>query len=412
MLGKKIENLINRDISYYFIANIIFSVSTFVVNICLPKIFEPSFFEKFIYIFQMVLFLTTLSQFGIVVGLYNFIEENRSKILNTYYSIILFINLILLILGLINGNIVSTLLKLGDLSSSQHLLFYFSIIVSGIFLFNKGRNVADKSYRYMLRVAITAFCIRLLVIIFLSIYQTSSLTLVLFLLFILPFVQDIKDYIGYSIKHIRFARFNENMIADFLQYSSKVWFIGVLFMVSDKLFLISTKGIDVQLTTAIAFSSGFLGIVSLFNSSFSNYFLSNLSSNRIDEIQVYVRRLKKLFIPYIGILLIICLCMSAFVYYSYPSLGRIASIVLFIALLRSGLISYLGMISLLSKVLNLLNIEIVLNIVRIIIVYLLCTYWHPQNLLIWYSIVMFVVPFPELVLVFIINRKVNYQCRQ
>lgn len=408
-MRSKIIRFLKKDISFYFGANVIFSISTLVVNLCLPKILEPSFFEEFIYVFQMVLFMTTVSQIGIVVGLYQFLEKHRLESLNAYYTAILFVNLSLLVLGLIHGNIITSLLRLGALSNLEHLMFYLSIIASGIFLYNKGKNIADKSYKYMMKVAVTAFSIRLLVILALYFVNVTSLPLTLFLLFILPFIQDIKDYIVNSFRYINWGRLNKNLTKTFLVYSLKVWLIASLFNVSDRIFIILTKDINIQFTTAIAFASGFIGIISLFNASFTNYFLSNLSHNRIDGIQIYLRRLKKVLIPYIGLLLFICFVFSIAVYYIYPTLGMIAAVVLFITLLRSGLISYLGMFSLLSKVLDLLNIEITLNILRIIVVYSLCTFWHPQNLVMWYAVVMFTIPFPELILAIIINHKIKNQ---
>lgn len=406
----KIRVLRSKDITYYMIANIIFSISTFIVNLCLPNILEYSFFSEFIYVFQMVLFMTTIMQVGIVVSLYRFIEKHGDDALNIYYTIILFVNLSLLVFGLITPNFISGVLKLNALSKTEHLMFFLSIIVSGIFLYNKGKNIADKSYRYMMRVAVTAFVIRLFIILVLYFFRTTSLSLLLFLLFILPFTQDIKDYFINSVRYIRFSRLNKILLQKFLIYALKVWVIGALFIVSDRVFLIYTKDIDVQLTTAIAFSSGFLGIISLFNSSFTNYFLSNLSSERIDEVRNYTEKLKKLLVPYLGLLLLICFVFSGMVYLIYPVLGSMAAIILFITLLRAGLISYLGMYSMLTKVLDLLNIEIILNICRIIVVYSFCTLWHPENHILWYAIVMFTIPFPELVLTIIINHRIKQQC--
>lgn len=393
------------------IANIIYSISTFAVNICLPYILEYSFFNEFIYMFQMVLFMTTVMQIGIVVGLYKFIEKSRQSIFNVYYIIILVVNILLLFLGLLSPNFISILLKLDTLTKTEHLIFFLSIIVSGIFLYNKGKNIADKAYKYMMKVAITAFVIRILIVIILCLYNTTSLSLTLFLVFILPFAQDIKDYLKNSFKYIRFKELDISLLRIFSIYSLKVWTIGTLFIVSDRIFLIYTKDINPQLTTAIAFSSGFLGIISLFNASFTNYFLSNLSSERIEEVKNYTKKLKGLILPYSVLLLVICLFFSGLIYIIYPTLGSIAAIILFITLLRAGLISYLGMFSLLTKVLDLLNLEITLNICRIILVYLLCTLWHPENLILWYTVVLFTIPFPELALTIIINYKIRRQCQ-
>lgn len=160
-------------------------------------------------------------------------------------------------------------------------MFFLSIMVSSIFLFNKGKNVADKAYKYMLRISVTSFGIRIIVLCVLYFLQIKSLSITLFLLFILPFVQDIRDFFIYSIRYVRLGKIEKERLYSFLLYCFRVWSVGALFMISDRIFLIYTKGTDVHFTTAIAFSAGFLGIISLFNSSFTNYFLSNLSSDRI-----------------------------------------------------------------------------------------------------------------------------------
>ncbi len=402
-----VNNIVNNGLVHYLLANMIFSISTFIVNACLPKIFIYEFYSKFVYVFQMVLFVTTISQAGLVVGLYKFIHTNQKQILNIYYTSIFVICTILLLLGVFDDNWVVVILKLTDLSEVENLMFFLSIMVSSIFLFNKGKNVADKAYKYMLRISVTSFGIRIIVLCVLYFLQITSLSITLFLLFILPFVQDIRDFFIYSIRYVRLGKIEKERLYSFLLYCFRVWSVGALFMISDRIFLIYTKGTDVHFTTAIAFSAGFLGIISLFNSSFTNYFLSNLSSDRIDEIKFHVNRLKKMLIPYFGILLLICLSFSLIVYYMYPALKSTTAVVLFITLLRSGIISYLGMFSLLSKVLDFLNIEIILNILRIVVVFFLCMFWQPENLIIWYAVVMFTLPFPELVLTILIDNKLK-----
>lgn len=402
-----VNNIVNNGLVHYLLANMIFSISTFIVNACLPKIFIYEFYSKFVYVFQMVLFVTTISQAGLVVGLYKFMHTNQKQILNIYYTSIFVICTILLLLGVFDDNWVVVILKLTDLSEVENLMFFLSIMVSSIFLFNKGKNVADKAYKYMLRISVTSFGIRIIVLCVLYFLQIKSLSITLFLLFILPFVQDIRDFFIYSIRYVRLGKIEKERLYSFLLYCFRVWSVGALFMISDRIFLIYTKGTDVHFTTAIAFSAGFLGIISLFNSSFTNYFLSNLSSDRIDEIKFHVNRLKKMLIPYFGILLLICLSFSLIVYYMYPALKSTTAVVLFITLLRSGIISYLGMFSLLSKVLDFLNIEIILNILRIVVVFFLCMFWQPENLIIWYAVVMFTLPFPELVLTILIDNKLK-----
>lgn len=159
-----VNNIVNNGLVHYLLANMIFSISTFIVNACLPKIFIYEFYSKFVYVFQMVLFVTTISQAGLVVGLYKFMHTNQKQILNIYYTSIFVICTILLLLGVFDDNWVVVILKLTDLSEVENLMFFLSIMVSSIFLFNKGKNVADKAYKYMLRISVTSFGIRIIVL--------------------------------------------------------------------------------------------------------------------------------------------------------------------------------------------------------------------------------------------------------
>lgn len=403
----RLGNLFQRNISYYVLANVLYSMSSFIVNLSLPFVLDTAFYSHFVYVFQMVMFMTGMTQLGIIVGLYRFIKQNRHEALNVYYTILLFIYLTLLILGCITNNFINQLIKIGQMSTVENLLFYMAIIVSSMYVYNKGKNVADKAYKYMMRVTLSAFIIRVLILVLLFFLHTTSLSLVLFLLFVLPFVQDVVDYIRNSFKHVSFKRLNRELLKTFMLYSLKVWLIGALFTTSDKIFLISTKGLDAQFTTAIAFSAGFIGIISLFNQTFQNYFISNLSPENPQNITRYIRRIKKMSLVYFVCLLFVAIAFSGIVYLFYSRLGMIASIVLFTTLVRAGFISYLGMFSLLTKVLDLLNVEILLGIARIAVVYCLCNLWHPENMLIWYIVVLFSVPFPEFVLSILVCRKTN-----
>ena len=391
----------------FLTANILFSMSTFLVNLSLPIILQPELYTRFVYVFQMVFFLTTLFQFGIVVGLYKFYDKNKDDIFNVYYSLVLFINTILILLSFNVDNIVSKYLKLNDFSIQESVLFYMSVIVLGIFLFNKGKNVIEKSFKYMLVISANVFIYRIIVICILSIYKVESLSLILFLVFILPFVRDIRDYIVSTFHYVRPFKLKLRFLKSFVSFIIKVWITGILYTISDKIFLISTKGLNSDLTTAISFSSGFVGIISIFTSSFSNFFLAKFSTNNINDIANYVNRLKRFSPVYFLSLVLLDLIASVFIYYSYSQLANFTALITFITLLRMGLISYLGLFTLLGKILNLLRIEIFLNIFRIVVIYCLCNFWHPENYILWYTIVVFTVPFPELLFTFIIFYKIN-----
>lgn len=393
-------------------ANILFSVSTMIINILLPKILPTVVFTDFIYIFQMVFFLTTVFQIGLVVGLYHFIEQDRQKTLNIYYLSVGSLMILLLAFALWPDNPLLSALNLNGIGRGQQMAFFASVIVSEIFLYNKGKNVADKDYRYMMRISVTVFLFRMIALAVIGLTHITDISLILALVFIIPFVQDIRDFVVNSCRYVRLGLVSGNLLQQLLAYSLKVWVIGALFIISDKMFLISTKGLDVLFTTALAFCSGFVGIISLFNSSFTNYFMSNLSSSRIDEIRRHINRLFKLAPLYVLMLLVVCGLVSGGIFLTYPNMGMIAPMVAFIILLRTGLISYLGMFSLLTKVMDMLNIEIALNVCRVVWTAVLCYMWQPENILIWFTIVTFMILLPELLLTIITIKRVNTQAKQ
>ena len=83
---------------------------------------------------------------------------------------------------------------------------------------------------------------------------------------------------------------------------------------------------------------------------------------------------------------------------------------LFILLMQKGIICYLGMITLLAKTLNYLNLEVGLNIFRILLVWAICNLWKTDNMLTWYVMTVFALMTPEIIIsVFILNRLAQKQ---
>lgn len=404
---QKLLTIFKKDASYFLLANILFSISSMLVNFCLPKILELSFFNEFIYIFQMVLFLTNISQVGIILGLYKYIHQSRNQALNIYFTSISVINIIILSFGMWADNPLTQALKLTSLTRAEQMIFYGSVMISGIFLYNKGRNVAEKAYKYMIRISATAFILRMLAIGIIYYFGITDISSCLLLIFVLPFSQDIWDYITSSYRFICPKDISKKMLQNFWTYSIKIWLVASLFNIADRIFIISTKGLSTSFTTSLAFSTGFVGIISLFNNSFYNYFLAKLDESNLNEIKHHITRLHRLIPLYTTTLFLVCACTSIGIKCIFSELGEGTPMICFIILLRTGLISYIGMYSLLSKILNMLNLEILLNILRVLLVWCLCNLWHPSSMFLWYIVVTFSIPLPELVMSIIVIKSVN-----
>lgn len=409
---KKIQIILHKDVTYFMLANILFSMSSMIVNVCLPKVLDKNFFDEFIYIFQMVFFLTNISQGGIILGLYRHVQQAREETLSIYYHSISAINAILFALGVWHNNPLTIALKLDSLTTLEQFTFYASVATSGIFLYNKGKNVADKAYRYMIRISVTAFMLRLVAIGLLWQLKISDTTICLVLLFIMPFLQDILDYVSNSFKYVKVRLISKRHVRDFFTYCLKIWVVASMFNIADRIFMIYTKGLSIHFTTALAFSAGLIGIISLFNNSFYNYFISNMHESNLSAIKQHIKQLNKIAPLYMITLLLLCTAISFCILIVFPELGKITSIISFVVLFRTGLISYIGMYSLLSKVLNILNLEIVLGLLRITIVWILCTCWQPSNMILWYTVSTFTIPFPEIILSLVVKIEVNRRIRR
>lgn len=407
---EKIAALIKKDLVFFLMANIVFSLSSFLVNAFLPKILSTDTYTPFVYIFQMVLFVTNMVQVGFVLALYYFAKQNSKESFNIYYTLVSLLNIGILLCCLLPHSFVFGLLKLQDLSFAERLGFALSVIVSSIFLYNKGANIQKQEYRYMLWVSLSAFMLRIATLIYIALTHTEGSTMLLLLIFVFPFVVDIKDYTLRVIRNVRPRQIKRPMLSEFTVYSLKVWLTGVLFIISSKMFLISTKNMDEVFTASLAFASGFIGIIYIFKATFYNFYLAKFSKDNIQEIKNYVQKLLKYALPYFVFLLFLVACSCICVRYIFGELGESAWKILFVLLMQTGIICYLGMITLLAKTLNYLNLEIILNIFRILLVWAICNLWKTDDMLTWYGVSVFALMTPEIIIsAFILNRLAQKQ---
>ena len=405
IIQDKVSAFLKKDFVFFLMANIVFSLSSFLVNIFLPIILSANTYTQFVYIFQMVLFSTNTMQLGFVLALYYFAKQNSKESFNIYYTLVSLLNIGILICCMLPHSFVFGLLKLQDLSFAERFGFALSVIVSSIFLYNKGANIQQKEYRYMLWVSLSAFLLRIAALIYIALTHTEGNTMLLLLIFVCPFVVDIKDYMLRVIRNVRPRQIKKPMLSDFTTYSVKAWLTGVLFIISEKMFLISTKDMDEVFTASLAFASGFIGIIYIFKATFYNFYLAKFSRDNIQEIKEYVQKLLRYALPYFIFLLFIVACSCICVKYIFGELGESAWKILFVMLMQTGIICYLGMITLLTKTLNYLNLEIILNIFRVLLVWAICNLWKADDMLTWYGVSVFALMTPEVIIsAFILNR--------
>ena len=103
-----IRKTIGSGLSKFLMANMLYSLSTALVSLLSPSILPQASYEDFIYIFQMVLFLTGIFTAGLIPGLLRYHKYDGQKYQSFYFLTAGIIVVALLILGLFPGNFLSS----------------------------------------------------------------------------------------------------------------------------------------------------------------------------------------------------------------------------------------------------------------------------------------------------------------
>lgn len=398
-----------KKVSKLVVANAVYSLSTFIITLLLPYI-AFDIFGQAIYVLQMSMFATSLLQNAMTVTLYYFYKQDKEGALAIYYFLILLMLALLVVSVFFFDNRIVSLLSLSDLSHKEYIAFILSVAFPFSYACSRGVDIASSSYNRMLYIALSSLLLRIVGLIIIFLRTETTLNEFLLLLCVLPFLWDMISIVKNIVFLCRIKNIRKGLLISFLTYMGKLGVIGWAFSFSDRLFLIKIKGIDAEFASAVAFSLGFVSTIALFTSSLSNYFISTLRSDDIHSIQGYLNKLKKVFPIYVATLLFISLLCSWSVHVLYPQLGILYSWVTLATLLKVGIITYLGLHSLLVKVFNYLNLELTLNLLRVVVVYILCNLWTPSDLLLWYCVVLVAIPLPELTMTIIVRYKVKKTC--
>lgn len=402
----RLRDAISRPVFRVTLANALYSASSFLVTLLLPFLLEGVIFEQTIYTIQMILFLTSILQSTLHVTLYFFYKSEPLES-SQFYLLLTSIVLCLLFLGgFWFDNPLICWLNLSSLSEREQFLFHLSVFMTCVYAYNKGLNMASKSFVRMLIVSLVAVVARVVLLLLFYLIGIDSLSMILWGMFILPFVWELVEYFRSILRTYASWRLNREFVSRFLSYASRIATISILSLYADRIFMIKMKEGDPTFAAAIAFSFGFMGVLALLYTSLSSYFLSSLDMKKQDNLILYLDKLKRGLLFFLPFLLFLSILFALSIETFYPHLGRLYSVVAFISLIKVGLFSYLGMSSLLSRVLNLLRVEIGFNVLRVGLVWCVCNLFYTEEALLWYIVALMAQFVPELIMNVIIIRKV------
>ena len=257
-----IKKTITSGLSKFLIANMLYSLSTALVSLLSPSILSQVVYEDFIYIFQMVLFLSGIFTAGLIPGLLRFYKYDGQKYRAYYFMTAGAIMLVLLLLGFLPHNFLSSWLKIGTDTVTESLLVYLSVIFSLFFIFNRGLQTAEEDYASIFKDVVVIFVARLLLLFAVRMLGISDPYLILAMVSVLPFLYEAWIFVTSLVK-TRVASLCD--YPDFLKFIFKISLAGVVFTATGRLFIISSRFTDDSLAAALSFAAGLTGIISIFN---------------------------------------------------------------------------------------------------------------------------------------------------
>ena len=399
------NKITSTGVPRFFVANMLYSLSTALISFLAPSLLQSNVFEDFIYLFQMVLFLTGIFTLGLIPGLLRYYKFDNHKYDFYYYITALVILFFVLGVGFFPDNFISKALKIVPDSIAESLVIYSSVIFSLLFLFNRGKQIVILDYNAILKDVVAIVLIRVAMLLLVHCMHLSDPYIILLLLCVAPFLHELLVFVV-AIFKIHVSRLDKYW--EFLGFIFKISIAGVIFTATSRLFIISTKSYDLSLAAALSFAAGMTGIITIFNTTFSSVFIGRLDHRNAEGIVVYLHKIKKYLLPFLLLTLLLGSGVFLFVTLIYPDNTAQAAIISSLTVVHCAMMAYLGLITLMTKTYNLLNVQILLNGAGFLIIFLFVKYLSVSlNEYISYIIINSILLIMEAVLAFLVLRHIR-----
>lgn len=397
-----------NDIILFTTTNLLYSLMVFVLNLIFPLLFEKELFTQVVYIFQMIILGNSLTNLGISIGLLRNSTIDKKNTLR--YSLISFIliQMSLFFLSFIKNNPITFILNLSDLNSLEHFLFYFSVISINIYRYNKSVMNSEKKFIKMLINMSYIILLRIIGVCIIYFFINTTLTNVLIYLFVLPFVFEYlytcKKLINYKLRVLFLF---DKGFQKFSFFCLRVFLAGALFTYTDRLIIIKMKNYNTEISALFAFAFGFLGVVSVLNFSFQNYFLNRINPKDKESVLSFLEKLKKYSLHYLVLMTFGTFLVCILIYILYDDTDFLIFPVTIILLFKTAITSYFGFKNILITSFDLMHYSIAVNLLRLLLVFLTLLLIGQIHFLYVLLIVSFIMIFCELILNIIVNKNLK-----
>lgn len=349
------------------------------------------------------MYMTSIFTAGFTVALLRYYKYNPYKYEYFYTVIVSFILCVIVLLGFLENNYLTQFLNLNTGSLKEHFLIYLSVSASLMYIFNRADLTAKGKYKEIVYGITIIFIFRIFALCTTAIFHINDLSFVIFIICILPMCNELLVF-GKRVRYIK--RYPMSGIGDFILFSLKTAIIGTLFLTSNRLLIITTKEVDNTMAASLSFANGLVGIITILNTTISSFYIGKLDYKDTKSITSYLHKVKKFSPLFIISLAIISVLIYLFVSFLYPLEPVKTAWISVITIIQSGFIFYLGLVTLLVKTYNCLNVQLLINVIVCSVVYMLVTSLEQKiDIISEYIIVNLIIIIGEvLLLAFVLNR--------
>lgn len=380
---QKLKNLATNEGSLYFLSSLIYSFSTYIIALLIPYKLNLEMMAEFSALFNIVILISYIFEFGIVTS---FLRHNQiyqsSKYINAFLQLFMFVMILLLAYTSLGG-VVSALFGLGNIDVKQEYI-YFSVLSVLMWVFLKSNYLAHKNIRAIIINAFIILTLRAGFLMYILLNdETMTLNHIYITLFVLPFLWTLLIILKENIMKMvvvfkkikqdkRYLTLYMKHFKQFILFSVATYFISLLYVYASRYPIVYvTAQNDTVLMAELGYAFSFFGLILVFITSIRTYLISKFNISDMDAIMIYLEKMRRIWPQFLLGSIVVSVLGSYLVYLIKPSyLSDRAVIFLFMLILTYMMIAYFSLITLLSKTFNFNNMEIKLNIIRLILVLL------------------------------------------
>ncbi len=376
----KIKALVANEGAMFFISNLVYSFSTYLIALLIPYKLNIESMAGFSAAFNIIMMLIFVFEFGLTVSYLRFNQIYKiSDQINALIQIFIFIFLFVLSQSVL-GHYTDIFFGVQNLGITQEFI-YLSIFALLSWIFFKTTLLAKKRIKFIIVNSFIILFIRIAFLVYILFFiDRIDLDLIYLYLFILPFAMVVFLNLKYNLEFLygckeklktkAFRKIFFKRVKQFLVFSALTYVINGLYIYTQRFVIIYM--VDEKMTTTLAeigYAMSFGGLIMIFISSLRSYFLSKFNISQMKEVLKHIDSLfgYRWYVLFGGVVVSFVIAMIVeFIKPSYLSIN--SSIFVFILIYSSILIAYLSLFSLLSKTFNFNMLELKLNILRLLLV--------------------------------------------